>query len=109
MNKIKIDESWNLNEAIQNSMQEPILLFKHSTSCGISHMALKNFESDLEGIDSTYKYYFLDLITYRSISNEIADTLDVRHESPQLIVIKDGKVTHHASHHSISIKEVELT
>lgn len=82
-------------------------IFKHSTRCGVSRMALRSFEngyrSDWEGID----YYYLDLLKYRAISNEVAQRFAVVHQSPQLILIKDGKVVHHASHHQIAVEDLE--
>ena len=86
----------------EESTEKPVVIFKHSTRCGISRMVLSNFERefDLEK-DGNYKLYFLDLLANRDISNEVANNFDVRHESPQMIILKDGKVVHHSSHHSI--------
>ena len=64
---------------------------------------LKNFEKEVSNSDKDASYYFLDLLANRSISNKIADDLDVEHQSPQLIVLQDGKAVKSASHHSISV------
>lgn len=85
-----INESWN----------KPVLIFKHSTRCIISKMALKNFESDFL-LHDVIDAYFLNLISYRNISNEIADVFAVEHQSPQILVIKDGVAVYAASHESI--------
>ena len=86
-----------MQEASQNKLQ---LIFKHSTRCIISKMALKNFESDFLLHDLIDAYY-LDLIAYRSISNEIAEVFEVEHQSPQILLIKDGKVVYNESHEGI--------
>jgi len=85
-----INESWN----------KPVLIFKHSTRCIISKMALKNFENDFL-LHDVIDAYYLDLITYRNISNEIADTFAVEHQSPQILLIRDGKVVYYESHEGI--------
>lgn len=97
-----IDEK-QIDECIELSHENTVVIFKHSTSCGISRMVLKSFERDAQSNDNDHiQYYFLDLIKYRSVSNYIAEKLEVRHESPQLIVIKNGAVQHHSSHSNIS-------
>lgn len=78
------------------------LIFKHSTRCSISMMARKRLEQDKEYIPAETAVYFLDLIRYRDISSAVADIFDVYHESPQLLVIKDGECIYHASHGNIS-------
>jgi len=97
-----IDEK-QIDECIDSSHEKTVVIFKHSTSCGISRMVLKSFEREAESNDNEHiRYFFLDLIMFRSVSNYIAEKLEVRHESPQLIVIKNGAVKHHSSHSSIS-------
>lgn len=86
-----------IKEASQNKLQ---LIFKHSTHCIISKMALKNFESDFL-LHDVIDAYYLDLIAYRDISNKIADDFGITHQSPQILVIKDGKVVYHESHEGI--------
>jgi bacillithiol system protein YtxJ len=82
------------------------LIFKHSTRCSISLMAKKNFEFDWEVIPSDTKLFFLDLISYRDISNQVAEVFQVRHQSPQILLIKDGECILEASHSDISAEEV---
>lgn len=77
-----------------------VLLFKHSTRCSISSMALKRLESKWES-NNQVQAYFLDLIKYREISDEIAQVFGVRHESPQVLLIKNGKCFYHNSHSGI--------
>ncbi len=99
---------WNrltsINQLIEiekESFHQPIAIFKHSTRCGTSSMALRQFESHFESDNTMIKLYFLDLLSFKDISNEIAIRFQVFHESPQLIVLKDGNTIHHSSHHQI--------
>ena len=92
----------------EESKERTVVVFKHSTRCGISRMVLNTFEKEVDvKTGGEFKLYFLDLIANRGVSNEIADHFDVRHESPQMLIIKEEKVVHHASHHSISATDIE--
>lgn len=105
----KIESEDDLKIAIENSYANKVAIFKHSTSCFISKTVLRNFERDLESIENKEDIadlYFLDLLAYRPLSNKIAEDLDIRHESPQLLVIEDGKVINDASHQNISINQL---
>jgi len=110
MEWIQLTESAKIEELLKDSLTSQIVLFKHSTSCGISRMVLKNFEREVAklSIDNT-SFYFIDLIAYRDVSNEIAKELEIRHESPQLIILKDGRVKHHSSHSDISAEATQST
>jgi len=99
--------SWNdltdlgqLNEIIALSNEKPVAIFKHSTRCSVSRMALKQFENEFDFSDKVTPY-FLDLIAYRDVSNEIANRFGVQHQSPQLILIKEGKAVYNVSHSDI--------
>ena len=91
-------------EAISN--EKPVVIFKHSTRCSISRMALKQFEREFE-LNDTVDAYFLDLIAHRDISNEIAQKFNVYHESPQLILIKNGKAVYDVSHSDIDAEALK--
>ncbi len=82
------------------------LIFKHSTRCSVSMMAKRRFEMDWEAIPADTNMYFLDLISYRNLSAEIAERFQVHHESPQILLIKDGNCVLDASHGDISADEV---
>jgi bacillithiol system protein YtxJ len=82
------------------------LIFKHSTRCSVSMMAKRRFEMDWEAIPADTKMYFLDLISYRNLSAEVAERFQVHHESPQILLIKDGSCVLDASHGDISADEV---
>ena len=86
-----------LIEIEKESFHQSIAIFKHSTRCGTSSMALRQFERQFEIDNANVKLYFLDLLSFRDISNEIAIRFQVFHQSPQLIVLKDGNTIHHSS------------
>ncbi|MGY6562939.1 MAG: bacillithiol system redox-active protein YtxJ [Luteibaculaceae bacterium] len=81
----------------------PVLIFKHSTRCGISSMAKRRIEREWPFANDEVKIYYLDLLNYRSISNQIVKKWDVEHQSPQLIGLKNRKVFYHDSHDSIDV------
>ncbi|MDT0686767.1 bacillithiol system redox-active protein YtxJ [Autumnicola psychrophila] len=93
-----------LEEIEKESADHAVAILKHSTRCGISRMVLKQFETDYKDEYENVKLYFLDLLNHRDVSNEIATRFAVHHESPQLIILRDGKVVHHASHQDIDAK-----
>jgi bacillithiol system protein YtxJ len=102
----KID--WNLlkdvgqlNEIIVASNDKPVLIFKHSTRCVISRMALKQFETEFNLQDKITPCY-LDLLNYREISNEIASKFNVIHQSPQVLLIKNGVCIYSETHEDIN-------
>lgn len=97
-----IESEADLDKAISESSERKVAIFKHSTRCHISKMVLKNFEREVQQNDGDVSYYFLDLLQYRPISNRIESDLNVVHQSPQLIVLKDGKAINNMSHQSIS-------
>lgn len=93
----------DLEAAVKESLEKKVAIFKHSTSCYISKMVLKNFENEVEQSDKEVSYYFLDLLANRSLSNQIAEHFKVTHQSPQLIVLEKGNAVSNASHQSISV------
>lgn len=82
------------------------VIFKHSTRCSISMMARKRFEIDWDAIPEGTPLYFLDLIAYREVSNAVAEQFQVYHESPQLLLIRDGQCIYETSHGEISAEEL---
>ena len=97
----------DLDNAEQISQEKTVILFKHSTRCSISRFVLKQFENTYNIPADKMAIYFLDLIEYRPISNEIANRFGVTHQSPQLIVLKDGKAVFDSSHESIDAAVLE--
>mgnify|MGYP003133731224 FL=1 len=96
-----------LDELVEESKIKPVAIFKHSTRCGISRGVLKLFEKNYKLTDEQLKLYYLDLLQNREISNEIAMRFKDHHESPQMLVIKNGEVVHHDSHHAIEASHLE--
>ena len=94
-----------LSEIEQKSRTKTQVIFKHSTTCGISKMAMKQFVSVYD-LDANLDLYYLDLLSYRAVSNEVGYKFQVIHQSPQLLIIKNGTAVAHASHGDIS--EVDL-
>jgi bacillithiol system protein YtxJ len=105
INWIPLTDLDQLNEIVELSNEKPIAIFKHSTRCSISRFALKQFENEFDSADAT-DTYFLDLIEYRDVSNEIASRFQVVHQSPQLLLIKSGQSVYDASHSDIDAREL---
>ncbi len=109
-----MNTNWNLlkskedvDAVLQRSHELPCLIFKHSTRCGISVGAKTRFESAYKIPESNLAIYYLDLLSYREVSNYIAEVTGVWHQSPQVILIKDGKAVYDESHHSIDAVKLE--
>jgi bacillithiol system protein YtxJ len=107
MNWNKLTSEEQIDQVILESAAKPVLLFKHSTSCSISSMSLdrllRNWKP--EDFDKITPYY-LDLLAFRNLSNLVAERFGIPHESPQVLLIQNGKVTYHESHYGISYAEI---
>lgn len=105
MNWHPINTIEQLEQIKAASYNTPQVIFKHSTTCSISRMALDRFErADApENVD----FHYLDLLNFRAISNEIATFFQVHHESPQLLLIKDGECIYDESHYGIMMDELK--
>ncbi|MBS9523683.1 bacillithiol system redox-active protein YtxJ [Litoribacter ruber] len=107
MNWTNLENTTQLEDIKKESHSQPIMIFKHSTRCSISGMAIDRLtRSWKESETSHIKPYYLDLISYRQISNQIAEEFGVQHESPQVILVKDGKAVYDTSHMGINYKEI---
>lgn len=106
MNWIKLTTDIQLADIHQKSSINPQVIFKHSTRCSISQMALNRLErsSIPNGID----FHFLDLIAYRKLSDKIATDYSVYHESPQILLIKNGECVYAESHSGIDMEEIVM-
>ena len=104
MNWHQLTQAEQLEKIKEKSFSKPQVIFKHSTRCSISSMALSRLErSEAPG---SIDFHYLDLITYRSISNQIAEDFKVYHESPQILLIKNGECVYDESHSGISMDEI---
>jgi bacillithiol system protein YtxJ len=106
MRWIPLTDEKQLDEILAASYHKDIAIFKHSTRCSVSLMAKKIFEQQWDLPEDELPAYYLDLLTYRSISHRIAGLFAVMHESPQLLLIRDGKAIYHASHSEIDFDEM---
>ncbi len=107
MNWNNINDLAILEQIKEESAQNPILIFKHSTTCSISKTAFsrieRNYDQDKVG---GLKPYYLDLLNHRNISAAIATEFEVQHESPQILIIKNGKAIFNASHFDINFNDI---
>ena len=96
-------------ELLEASKQKPVLVFKHSTRCSISVMALDRLNRSWKpGTEESFSPWYLDLLNFREISNRIAADTGVEHQSPQLLLLKDGKCVKAESHQAIRLEEFIL-
>jgi bacillithiol system protein YtxJ len=105
MNWIELKNIEQLEEIKKNSFELPVLIFKHSTRCGVSKASLRMFENSWN-FENKIAPYFLDLLNYREISNAIAETFGVTHQSPQILLIRNGECVYNASHESIDASDL---
>ena len=102
----ELTELEQLEAIINQSEEQPVLIFKHSTRCSISRFALKQFENVFDLQDKIAPYY-LDLLNHRDISNEIALHFKVQHQSPQILLLKNRAVVYDTSHENIDATELK--
>lgn len=101
LNWFTINSSDQLKELDRLSDDKLMVIFKHSTSCPISKMAFKRFQKEADFDTDKADLFYVGVLDQRDISNAIASHYGVMHQSPQLIIIKNGDVVHHASHSAI--------
>lgn len=107
MNWIELTDTEQLDAVDRASQDRPVLIFKHSTRCSISRAALQRLErSWTSANDASTTVYFLDLLRYRPLSNAIAQRYGIEHESPQALVIKNGKCVDVSAHFGITYADV---
>jgi bacillithiol system protein YtxJ len=109
MNWQPLDSLQQLEAVIERSYTAPCLIFKHSTRCSISFMAKMRLESAWDLQEGQVAPFFLDLIAHRAVSNAVAERLSVHHESPQILLVKDGECVLDASHMDINVDEIKKT
>lgn len=101
---IPLQRPEQLETIVTASNSRPQVIFKHSTRCSVSSMVLNRLEREEQ--PAAMDFYFLDLISYRPISNDIAERFHVHHESPQIIIIKNGEAIFDESHLAIQMDEI---
>lgn len=105
MNWIPLRSQDELEQIITLSKDQPQVIFKHSTRCSISSVAKSRLER--ASAPQHAAFYYLDLLSHRSLSNSIAERFSVEHESPQILVIKNGKCVYDESHMGIDMEEIK--
>lgn len=107
MNWNQLNQISQIEKIDSESQQQPILLLKHSTRCSISSAALSRLERNWKDVDSQkIKPYYLDLLQHRDISNQLALHYQVEHQSPQILIIKNGKCMYSATHFEINYNDI---
>ena len=104
MTWITLQTEQQLDQLKENSYIRPQIIFKHSTRCSISSVAKNRLERSIQ--PGEIDFYFLDLIKYRPISNKISEDFNVFHESPQILLIKNGECIYDESHSGIDMEEI---
>lgn len=94
-----------LEKIKQESFDYPVLLYKHSVTCSISSTAMARLERQWDGGAGIHAYY-LDLLRYRAVSHAVAEVFGVEHESPQVLLIRNGVCVYHESHFAIRFGEI---
>ena len=104
MNWIELNEVSQVDLIKEKSAEKPQIIFKHSTRCSVSSIAKNRLERSTDLPDADF--YFLDLIRYRSISDKISEDFSVYHESPQVLVIRNGECIYDESHSAINMDDI---
>ncbi len=102
----ELQSNEELEQVWEKSQQKPVLLFKHSTTCPISAGAFEQYQSFLESSDDNLDGYIVKVIESKDISNQIAAETNVKHESPQIFLIKNKEVLWHTSHSKITADSI---
>lgn len=105
INWIQLNNLNQLNDISTDSNTKLQIIFKHSTRCSVSRMVLKQFENEFD-LHEKIDLYYLDLLEFRPISNEITNKFGVEHQSPQLLLIKDNRVIYYANHEGIDAEKL---
>jgi len=106
--------SWNefsedtLPDLVKASYSKVQVIYKHSTRCATSYLALKNLQLLTKEEQEKADYYIVDVLRQRELSQRIAEELEVRHESPQVILLRDGNVEWHGSHYEVKAQNISM-
>jgi bacillithiol system protein YtxJ len=104
MNWIPLKDQAGLDAIKSKSVEQPQVIFKHSTRCGTSSMVKNRLEKST--VPPAIDFHFLDLVTYRALSNKVAEEFGIEHESPQILLIKNGQCIYDESHYGIFIDDI---
>ena len=96
----------DLDAALILAASEPIVIFKHSPTCGVSAQASEDIGEMLEGAAFPLPLYVVSVRAQREVSEAITKRFGIRHESPQVLLVQRGAVLWHASHFRVSAAEI---
>ena len=99
---IPLEDTDQLESLVKRGAPALRVVFKHSTRCGLSSMMLRRFEATWSGQAPDTSFYLLDLVRYRELSSALADRCQLRHQSPQVLIISQGMLVASASHGDIA-------
>ena len=102
-----LNDVQSLDAAIAESADRPVLLFKHSRYCGVSCEALDELQTHIDASSGGVSYRMITVQTHRPVSDAVAQRLGLRHETPQAILLRDGKVIWNASHFRITATQLD--
>jgi bacillithiol system protein YtxJ len=95
-------------DAVETLSEEKlVVIFKHSVTCGISNMVWHQFQNEIDFNNDHIEMLYLDLLAHRDVSNEITRRFQILHQSPQILVIRNSEVLHHASHSAIRLSDIK--
>jgi bacillithiol system protein YtxJ len=105
-NLTSLERLEQLDRLIIESQAQPVLLFKHSYTCGVSAEALDELITHLNEDNPDVRYAMVTVQTHRDISNAVSAKFGVRHETPQALLVRDGRVVWSASHFRVNAEEL---
>ena len=107
VNWIPLTEMSQLDEIKETSKTTPVMILKHSTRCSVSLMAKNTLDRNWDIEDDKIKTYYLDLLKFRPISNQIVEEFNIRHQSPQILLIKNGVCDYTTTHSNIDARAIK--
>lgn len=107
VNWVLLTEMSQLDDIKEESKTIPVLILKHSTRCSVSLMAKNSLDRSWDIADDKIKTYYLDLLKFRPISNQIAKDFNIHHQSPQVLLIKNGICEYTATHSEIEARTIK--
>lgn len=102
-----VEDLSQLDAVVKLSEEKLVVIFKHSVTCGISNMVWHQFQNEIDFNNDHIEMLYLDLLAHRDVSNEVTKRFQVLHQSPQILVIKNAEVLHHASHSAIRLSNIK--
>lgn len=106
-NWIEVQENSQIDQIVELSYQQTCVIYKHSTRCSLSFVAKHRLESDWDKELDDVVTFYLDVIAHRGVSQEVAKRFSVYHESPQVLLIRDGECRYDVSHLDISVEDLK--